>query len=116
MTITIDRLAPGMNTMNKWHWSKRKTERDAWAILLREAVGSTVPKFDRCSITVTRYYARNPMDWDNLTSTMKLPMDAMKHVGIIPDDSPEYVTDLTVKQEKVATMRERRTEIKLEAT
>lgn len=40
------------------------------------------------------------MDWDNLGSTAKFPMDALIAAGIIEDDSPKFITEFTMKQEK----------------
>lgn len=66
------------------------------------------------SVTITRHYARRPLDEDNLVAASKLVLDAMQDASIICDDGPDTVKELTCKQVKVGTVKEERTEIILE--
>lgn len=78
-------LPPGMNRMNKMHWSDvHRTKRD-WRFLLLKAFGCKRPSFKRARIAMTLYQLGR-MDRDNLESTFKVIGDALQAAEIIPGD------------------------------
>lgn len=64
---------------------------------------------DRVLLRVTSFRCRL-LDPDNLCP--KYFIDCCRYAGLIPDDSPEFIT-LQVTQEKVKTKSEERTEIEI---
>lgn len=57
-------------------------------------------------------YRRRLLDFDNLTGGCKYFLDCCRYAQLIPDDRPEDIT-LEVRQEKVASKAEERTEIEI---
>jgi hypothetical protein len=114
MTIPLPRLAPSLNRALRMHWRARKREQAAWDALVLQALNGSRPKMERARVEITRFYAKHPLDPDGLTGSAKMPIDALVHAGIIPDDSPEHI-ELVVLQVKVATVKEERTEITVTA-
>mgnify|MGYP001044957491 CR=1 FL=1 len=114
ITITIPALAPGLhggNGLMRMHFRKYKRLRDTWTLLVRsEARGA---RFDKCAIRITRYNTGYGMDPDNLVSTAKVPLDALRHAGVIRDDDPLSVVSLEVRQEQVRRVADRRTVIEI---
>lgn len=82
---------------DRGHWSKRAAEvaqyrQDAgWAA--REA---KIPKCERVRVTLV-YEPRDQRRRDplNLTATLKVVQDALVDVGVIPDDTIEYMETVT---------------------
>lgn len=57
-------------------------------------------------------FRRRVLDPDNLIGGCKYFIDGLRHAGLIPDDRPEDIT-LEVRQEKVTSKIEERTEIEI---
>lgn len=110
MTVTIEDLAPGMNTLLRMNIHTYKRERDKWQVMVRSAFG-THKIIGKCEVHIARFYATNPMDLDNLWSTCKIPLDAMVRAGVLPADDPQCVTTLKCEQFKVPTRNREATEI-----
>jgi len=113
MEITVHELAPGLNGSNgliRMHFRSYGKVKDRWQLLLREAAGTRRAP-DPCHIHMHRYYCGQPMDIDNLYSTCKIPLDAMRAVKIIREDDPSVVSSITMTQSKVAKRTEQRTVI-----
>ena len=69
----------------------------------------------QCTVHIHREFCRGgPMDLDNLYATAKVPLDAMRSAGLIPEDNPDVVTGLLVTQAKVAKVGDTRTVMTLE--
>lgn len=99
--------------MMRMHYRKYKRLRDTWTMLVRSEARGV--RFDKCIIRITRYNTGGGMDPDNLVSTAKLPLDALRHAGVIKDDDPLSVVSLDVRQEQVRRVSDRRTVIEIEA-
>ena len=114
MTITIPELAPSLNGsrgLMRMHWASYKKIRDRWTYLVKaEANGH---RFKQAEVRIRRYYSRQPLDLDNLYAASKIPLDALRHARVLPDDDPQCVTALRVTQEKVETVSDERTVIEL---
>lgn len=51
---------------------------------------------------------------DNLYAAAKVPLDAMRRAGVLPDDNPEIVYDLRCRQTPVKRRKDQHTTIILE--
>ena len=107
--INIPELAPGMNALMRMHFRTYGKLRDKWKLMLMAETRAKV--LGPCEIFIDRYYASQPLDLDNLWSSCKIPLDAMRGAGIIPDDNTKIVTSLKCDQFKVANRAEQRTQI-----
>ena len=52
--------------------------------------------------TVHQTWCGKPLDWDGLASAVAPIVDAFTEVGIIKDDSPQYITDYKMTAERTA--------------
>ena len=105
--FTIPWPTPSLNQWQRMHWSKRQTAKKSYALGVLIKVGrhnTTVP----VSVVITRY-SSGKLDHDNLVGGCKGLVDAMVHVGLAVDDSPEWIT-VEYKQEK-CTRKKARTEV-----
>lgn len=114
ITLTIPYLAPGLNGskgLMRMHHQAYRRLRDKWVWLIR----SEAPRagYSKCRIRITRYAQGPFMDPDNLVSTAKLPLDALRRAGVITDDDPLSVVSLEVRQERVRKIVDRRTVIEI---
>lgn len=111
--IEIPRLAPGLNGpkgLMRMHFGEYKKEKEKWMWWLKKSALSAKAPIP-CSIEIQRYYAKQPMDVDNVYSTAKIPLDSMRENGILADDNPNHVSALAVHQIKVAKLAEEKTVI-----
>lgn len=82
--------SPGLNTKLK-HYQRVQLRAKIY-----EAVASAIwdlgkiERYPKARITYTRF-SKQPMDRDNLYSSAKFWIDAIKRWGIIPDDSELYL-------------------------
>lgn len=75
--------------------SKKKTY--SWLFLAQTPV-----KFKgKVKVRIIRSYKGTPMDFDNLVSTSKIPLDALVMAGIIEDDSMKIIGQPDYKQCKI---------------
>lgn len=85
------------------HWAYAK-KRDEVCALVKQAWDKTGNQTFREPVNV--WYIRRScpylMDWDNLAASFKLVGDSLHHLGIIEDDSPEFITSLRVGQTRVS--------------
>ena len=101
LTIDIDEIAPGLNSRNglmRMHHRAYTALRNKWQVLVRSQVGVPALVADRVHVTITRR-TRRKMDVDNLYASAKIPLDAIRKVGLIRDDDPDTVVSLTMRQE-----------------
>lgn len=113
ITIEIPRMAPGLNGSKgliRMHFSEYKKEKEKWIWWMKKA-GAGLKAPMPCTMEFNRYYCKQPMDIDNVYAACKLPLDAMREAGIIPDDNPNCVTSIVVFQHKVKTIKEEKTVI-----
>lgn len=80
--------------MNK-HWTVIAKEKKAMIERVKKLNARCVN--GQVMLTYVRYSAKL-MDWDNLCSTMKLPLDAIVQNAIIKDDSPTVITKFIPEQ------------------
>ena len=86
------------------------------AIVERAAVDESLAqnknqtRHSRKLAVIVTSFRRRLLDEDNLAG--KYHIDALRYAGIIPNDSPDKVT-ISMRQQKVATEAEERTEIEI---
>lgn len=98
-TLTINDALPSWNELWKGvHWSKRKRITDAWHNMVFFGVKEAKLKpMKRVRITFIRIAPR-VIDSDNIIA--KPCLDALVLSGILVNDTPEYVTEVTLRSEK----------------
>lgn len=99
MTITIPTCPPSINKVLRMHWTSKRNLRAAWILLIRSQMGppKPVPK-TKMRVTITLHNSK-AYDRDNAFGACKVIFDAMKTLGLIFDDRPQFL-DAEVKQEK----------------
>jgi len=91
------RLATLNTLLGAGHWPQR-----AYAKAWHQAVALAVyrlrvrPRFERARILVVRYTPSHPADPDNLVA--KALVDGIRKAGVLPDDTPEVVQEVAVRQ------------------
>ncbi len=100
--LDIAELPPSANTYLRMHYRKRNDLLGRWKFNIRnKATELEIPQLEWVDISIVLYFQdRRRRDQDNFTFTAyKLVLDSLKKnrydeswPGVIPDDSPEYVT------------------------
>ena len=102
--VAVGKAIESLNIMNKMHWSKRhglskEWEKYIWATLNGKIHQATAKM--RVKVTSIRKHA---LDSDNLVGGFKGGRDALKRLGLIVDDSPQWAEFLyEQKIQKVGT-------------
>lgn len=68
--------------------------------------------YERAHVCFTAFTAR-PTDPDNIGGGCKALLDAIKKLGLIPDDSPDYI-ELEIKQRRVDHVSQEKTLIEIQ--
>lgn len=96
-TITLNQVPPSMNPVLRNHWALRDAANNSWynelgwlAKKLPRGVKHVYLAFEIFSATNRRRDADNPL-------AAKFTQDALVKIGVIPDDTPEYVTSFPPK-------------------
>lgn len=109
--IIVEELAPSLNKWQRMHWGKRSKIKEQWQWLIKE---QKPHMHDRpVSITYTRV-STQPMDLDNTAASFKPIGDALVKCGVIEDDSPDIVQELTVQWQKSDTQKDQHSIIEIE--
>lgn len=86
--LTIPEKVPsnnGKNGLLRMHWTDRKKLCERYQLIFMSQ--SRNRHLGRVTIHVTHYYIGSSIaDYDNLVSTLKIPLDAIRKIGIIVDD------------------------------
>lgn len=106
---TVYRVPPSLNVWLRLHWAKKTKYKAALLEALWASLHENNPKkpkfpFKKSKIDI-EYFLHELRDVDNLWGSVKPLIDCLKidkGLGIIQDDSPEYIT-LSVEQYKVET-------------
>lgn len=93
ITFEIPQLPKTPNSIGKasiWH---SHNERKKWRMLVAFALIKKVPSkpMEKANITCTRFSSREP-DLDNLFSSFKFVIDAIKNCGVIKDDKSSCIS------------------------
>lgn len=110
MRLVLPDIPISPNRLRGVHWAKKKRIADYWKSLIRSVI---VPN-GRCSVRmqvrITFHHARE-YDQDNSYAAVKPVVDALKHWGLIRDDSSEWLV-LDVQQAH-CPHKQRHTEIEI---
>ena len=93
LTLEFPIVTPGINSMKGWR--EAGVLKSKLRVLLLDALWGQ-PQFKKARIIYTRYGKK--MDRDNAYSSAKIWVDRIKNLGIIPDDTEEFL-DLICKTE-----------------
>ena len=93
---------------NENHTTNSTTDMEsvAWNEFLGE---KKMPRFDTPVRILIHSYRHRLVDSDNVSG--KAAIDALVHAGILADDSPKQVTEVSFRQTKIKTKEEEKTEI-----
>ena len=96
--IEIDDILPSLNLWYAGiHWSKRKKLVDLWHTMVKIYVNNNkvkpVEKYPVCIISQTFLKSKRSRDTDNGILANKICCDGLVLVGILKDDTPEYVIE-----------------------
>lgn len=110
--FTVPLAPPSMNILLRRHWSYRRNQKALWMGMMHAELGrknlATLRAWRElgCRVRVTIDVAhKRKFDPDNLVSCAKIPLDAMKALRMLVDDSSDWL-DLIVVEcvgKKVAT-------------
>lgn len=112
--LHIQELAPSLNVLMRMHFRTYGKLRDKWAWMVKEQAGAKRIKSQQFRVHIVREYAVHPLDMDSLYGSAKIPLDALRNSGVIPDDNPNALIALLCQQFKVATKKEEKTTIIIE--
>lgn len=104
ITLEIPRIPASPNEMRRFHWRHRYRHDQIWKQEIGYAVVSKRPAvpFPRAKVTIDRR-SRGSLDPDNLVSSMKPVIDALRHSRIIENDTADHI-QLTVTQSRDARL------------
>lgn len=88
MIILIPKKLESLNKVLRWHWGRRKKEKEEWSAWLltkkKDLWGVKKRVFKKLTIISHR---KRLLDPDNLWGAAKLCIDAVKEMGLIRDDN-----------------------------
>lgn len=94
LEFTENKLPPTTNGMTSMHWTQKKRLSDEWNNIVMFHVLKLKAQRDiplqKAKLTLIRYSSYEP-DYDGLVSSFKVPLDALRHNGIIADDKMQNV-------------------------
>ena len=95
LAIRLPYDKPPLTLNGRYHWRKRAAvSKDLREHIAREVWGKTWPTTCEHIRVELHYHPRDARrrDADNLVPTLKPCIDGIVDSGLIPDDTPEYVT------------------------
>ena len=111
-TITFVGKVAGLNGsggLQRLHWSKKKKLATGYDWVVRAS--TTYRHSGPVHFELVRYSTGREMDYDNLVSTGKLPVDSIVRAKVIADDTPAVIVSRKYSQVRVKTAAEQRTVI-----
>jgi len=94
-TIRLPYATPPLSLNGRMHWAQKAeiTRKLRGYVTATAGARLHVPRCQRINVTLV-YVPRDGRrrDRDNLVATLKPCIDGLVDAGIVPDDSPEYVT------------------------
>jgi len=106
IVFTLPYLPPACFSPNsRCHWSKRKQWADQIEVDMRVVLYSFVATrytFDKIELKyIICCKQQRKRDFDNFVARTKPMTDAMVRIGLLADDSPEHITELSLQFLKV---------------
>lgn len=93
ITLEIPRIPESPNDLRRFHWRHRYRHDQLWKDEVRYAVLQSKPlniPFAKAKISIDRR-SRGRLDPDNLVSAMKPVIDALRHAGVIQNDTTDHI-------------------------
>lgn len=113
--VTIPGKVPsnnGKNGLLRMHWSRRGRLKKMWKLLFLSQTHNA--HTGRVKIHFTHYHRGMAIqDAENLSSTSKIPLDALVAAGIITDDKMKVIGTPTFSQVRVRENHDVRTVIEI---
>lgn len=114
-TLVFEWPRPPLNANQRLHWAaKSKLTRDVRDTAAFKAKSAGVPEVDHVSVRLVWVVTdKRRRDTDNTYPTFKAMCDGLVDAGIVPDDTPQFMTKLApqIRYEPGGTAR-----IELEVT
>jgi hypothetical protein len=105
--ILVPIIPPSSNKLLNMHWSDRTKEKAVWKRTLWAMIQGRDKQFLEACCKVKRkmrveftFQYRREFDTDNLNFMTKIPLDQLRHLNFLHDDSPAFC-DLHVSQELI---------------
>lgn len=100
MILRLDKSILSRNAIDKLHWSTRAKHRKEWEEAIWAECNGRPPKTTRKIQLIITSIRSRLLDKDNLWGGCKQLIDSMVRLGIIKDDSENWL-DLEIRQIKV---------------
>lgn len=100
---------PSLNKMNITHWTDKKKLKKALGLIFLAKVQNKKKRTNRVVVEYNRNSV-NLMDIDNFYASLKYALDALKKLGLIQDDSREFM-ELKAVQTKVDKFKDEKIEL-----
>lgn len=116
ITLTLPHATPSQNVYQRYHWHRQHKLLNSYRMLIRAGLNKlglfgAAPPEHRVSVTIRRYCAGH-LDRGNFIGGCKPLLDALKHEGVIRDDTETWLDDRYEQHE--ARRCEARTEIEID--
>jgi len=97
-------LLPEKLSLNKFfgrmHWTARKRIVDEWDMVMMPFKRKLKPEKTPTGVTYDFFLKGKLLDVSNCFAMVKLLEDSMVRNGILEDDSPKYIREITVSVQK----------------
>lgn len=85
-----------LNDERAQHWSVRRARTEEWrGVFHLLALEAKIPRLVSVSLSVQPYLKGRQQDTGNCYPAVKAAIDGLVDAGVIPDDTPEYVSAIT---------------------
>jgi len=103
LTITYPYMPPKeLRGNSRTHWRAKVGVKQQFQEVTIWKLREQDPKpMDQINIHYTAYYCGRPIDHDNLIMGMKPAVDCLTLEGIIPDDSPDHIKNVSIEYHRV---------------
>jgi len=83
------------------HWTKREQHKQVYrALFTGEILKAIKPPKTPCHIVFNFFWEKRPLDSTNCSYIAKIIEDCFVQSGILKDDSPKYVSGVTITSQK----------------
>lgn len=92
--LDFDYPSPPLTSNQRFHWAKKKDiTRNVRALTEAKAQILDIPELAHANVELHWFVnTKHRRDVDNVVPTLKAMCDGLVDAGIVPDDTPEYMT------------------------
>ena len=114
ISFSIKALPPLGNAQTRKHFRERMKDVEVWAILVKAAIGKSIPKSPSpyCLLTLKRFSTKMP-DYDGLVMSFKHVVDGIKNAGVLVDDNYAVTGQWDVTWAKVSHRKQEGIEVQV---